>query len=324
MTALLKTTALDVHYPVPHSLGEILTRKPAHFVKAVNQVDFSINEGDTIGIVGESGCGKSTLGRSLLGLEKTTTGSIQFLDKEISELDKEGMKLFRQSAQMIFQDPYASLNPKMTIRKTLTEVLKVHSICSTEHYGDRIEQLLDRVGLSSKIADRLPRTLSGGQCQRIGIARALAVEPKLIIADEAVSALDVSVQAQILNLFLELKQQRNLTLLFISHDLEVVRHVCQRVAVMYLGRIVEMGSVSEVFNNPRHPYTKALLSSRPNVDGPRLMDTKILPGEPPSPMNLPSGCAFHPRCSDALPECALNPKPEVTLHAGTRVACHLD
>ena len=224
---------------------------------------------------------------------------------------------------MIFQDPYASLNPKMTVGDTLREVLKVHTICSPNQYDQHIEALLDRVGLSAKIAERLPRTLSGGQCQRIGIARALAVEPKLIIADEAVSALDVSVQAQILNLFLELKQQRNLTLLFISHDLEVIRHVCQRIAVMYLGRIVEMGTTAEVFENPCHPYTQALLNSRPNVDGPRLIDTEILPGEPPSPLNLPSGCTFHPRCSNALPECSVDPKPELTRLCNTNVACHL-
>lgn len=323
MSALLSVENLRVWYPANRKLGELLKGAERKFVKAVDHVSFDINKGETLGIVGESGCGKSTLGRAMLGLEKITEGNVSFHDDSFSKFNQKKWLAFRQSAQMIFQDPFSSLNPRQTIGAALREVLKVHDICKPNERDDKIKELLFDVGLSPELMERYPGTLSGGQCQRIGIARALALSPDIIVADESVSALDVSVQAQILNLFLELKRKKNLALVFISHDLEVVRHVCEKVIVMYLGRVVETGTIEQVFNAPKHPYTRSLLSARPYVGGPALREMSILAGEPPSPLDLPKGCAFNPRCENVMDVCKTGEMPSLIETEAGCAACHL-
>ncbi len=323
MGAILEARDLRRWYPLQRSLVDMATRADTRYVKAVDGVSFSVASGQSLGIVGESGCGKSTLGRLLLGLDQATTGEVAFRGYDISTLKPRETPKFRRSAQMIFQDPTMSLNPRMTVGAALAEVLKVHDICAPPDRASKVSELLDIVGLPPEIGARLPRTLSGGQCQRVGIARALALEPEIIIADEAVSALDVSIQAQILNLFIQLQRSRNLALVFISHDLEVVRHVCDRVLVMYLGKIVEAGPVAEVFDNPQHPYTRSLISSVPRIDGPGLESMEMLEGEPPSPLNRPEGCPFHPRCSNVMSRCTVGAFPDLHQFGETVFSCHL-
>lgn len=323
MTELLKAHNLERWYAVRRGNGDFFTGSKAKYVKAVDGVSFAVSSGQTLGIVGESGCGKSTLGRVLLGLDTATGGDVTFNGSPISGFSKTQMLRFRRSAQMIFQDPMMSLNPRLSVGAALTEVLAVHNIVPPAQRQDKVVELLRTVGLTPAIASRLPRTLSGGQCQRIGIARALALDPDVVVADEAVSALDVSVQAQILNLFIELQRRRNMALVFISHDLEVVRHICDHVIVMYLGKIVESGPVADIFSNPQHPYTQALISSVPRINGPGLMNMEMLAGEPPSPTNRPDGCAFHPRCSKVMPHCKTGNFPATRTHGASQVACHL-
>ncbi len=287
-------------------------------VKAVDGVSFTINEGETLGLVGESGCGKSTLARTVLLLEEPTGGEIRFQGKTLTKRD--GMEL-RRHAQMVFQDPYSSLPPRMRIGKILAEPLLIHGIVEKADIPERVSQLLQDVGLKPDIVDTLPHELSGGQRQRVGIARALAVQPSLIVADEAVSSLDVSVQAQILNLLKDLQSEHRLAYLFISHDLGVVKYMSHRIAVMYLGQIVELAPTDQLYSRPLHPYTRALMSAVPSVkqgDSRRIR----LAGEPPDPGNPPSGCTFHPRCPLAQPICAEEAPELWEWLPGRLAACH--
>jgi oligopeptide/dipeptide ABC transporter ATP-binding protein len=316
---LLEVEDLHVRFHSAGGAGGRARRRA--LVHAVNGVDLTLDRGETLGLVGETGCGKSTLGRAILRLVPPTSGRIRLDGADIATLQGDALQRFRRRAQMIFQEPHAALNPRMTVQQTLAEVFGVHRLCPAGEVRDRVAALLRSVGLAPEFMGRLPAQLSGGQCQRIGIARSLAVAPELIVADEPVSALDVSVQAQILNLLLELQEQRRLALLFISHDLSVVRHLCQRVAVMYLGRIVETGPTEAVFNAPRHPYTQALIEALPTIAR-RDVPLRPLAGEPPSPLALQPGCPFHLRCPRAMTVCAVAP-PAPRDVDGVAVRCHL-
>lgn len=276
---------------------------PARHLRAVDNVSFELEAGETLGLVGESGCGKSTLGRTIIRLEKKSAGKILLDNEDIANLNGKELRKARRRFQMIFQDPYGSLNPRMTVYTALDEVLSVHTALDRDARKKRISELLEMVGLSSEQIFRYPHQFSGGQRQRIGIARALAVEPELIVADEPVSALDVSVQAQIINLLIEIQRKTGVAFLFIAHDLAVVEHISRRIMVMYLGKIVESGLSSNVTGGSRHPYTKALLSAVPTVDPETKRSRIILPGDVPSPLNPPPGCPFHPRCPIAREKC---------------------
>ncbi|HAA39242.1 MAG TPA: ABC transporter ATP-binding protein [Pseudomonas sp.] len=293
------------------------------WVKAVNGVSLNLAAGETLGLVGESGSGKSTLGRAILHLNPISAGQVLFDGIDMAHGSAIDIARLRQETAMIFQDPYAALNPRHTIGETIAEVLRVQRKVPAERIPARVNELLDLVGLRPELASRKPGALSGGQCQRVGIARALAVEPRLIIADECVAALDVSIQGQIINLLLELQQRMNLAILFIAHDLAIVRRLCDRVAVMYLGKIVEEGPVEAVFTAPRHPYTAALIEAIPEIDPHRPLPTQLLPGEPPSPLNLPTGCAFHPRCRYARTMCSVVLLPTHSQHEH-RYSCVLE
>ena len=317
--ALLKVQNLKKHYPISQGL---LGQTTGH-VKAVDGVSFEIAPGETLGLVGESGCGKTTTGRAILRLIEPTSGDVLFKSQHVTTLNQTKLRKLRRHMQIIFQDPYSSLNPRLTVGGILAEPLKIHKLADKSSRSEHIANLLKTVGLSPDAARRYPHEFSGGQRQRIGIARALAVEPELIIADEPVSALDVSIQAQIVNLLQDLQVQLGLTFLFIAHDLSVVRHISQRVAVMYLGRIVEIADRETLYNNPQHPYTQALLSSVP-VPDPRLKRNRIiLKGDVPNPANVPSGCPFHPRCSDATPDCKQIEPQLLDIDTNHRVACIL-
>jgi len=295
-------------------------------IHAVQDVSFSIEPGETLGLVGESGCGKSTLGRCLLKLIEPTSGEIHFAGNRLSDLSPSEMKPYRRKMQIIFQDPYSSLNPRMTIGSILEEPLIIHRLCKTRSARSaRVEELLNIVGLPTDAATRYPHEFSGGQRQRVGIARALAVEPEFIVCDEPVSALDISIQAQIINLLMDLQEKFHLTYLFISHDLRVVEHISHRVAVMYLGKIVEVGRGDEIYSDPKHPYTKALLSAVPVADPTSVHQRTLLPGEPPQPSNPPSGCPFHPRCPVAIAECSVKVPALLPVKgkAFQQAACHL-
>ena len=294
-------------------------------LRAVDGVTLDVMPGETLGLVGESGCGKSTLGRLFLRLQDPTSGRVFFEGKDITGLSQAALRPLRSNMQIIFQDPYSSLNPRMTVRAALAEALHVHGLAeSASEERDRVAALLQRVGLRPEHMRRYPHEFSGGQRQRIGIARALAVEPRFIVADEPVSALDVSIQAQIVNLLSDLQAELGLSFLFIAHDLHVVEHVSRRVAVMYLGRVVELASSEQIYENPRHPYTKALLSAAPEPDPKAHRKRLILHGDVPSPLDPPTGCAFHPRCPIAEKGLCDREVPALrVIEAGHEVACHL-
>jgi oligopeptide transport system ATP-binding protein len=320
--ALLEVTDLVKHYPVS---GGMFGREVG-VVRAVDGVSFTIRRGETLGLVGESGCGKTTTGRCILQLERPTSGSIRFEGQELTTLGLEALRPVRRRMQVIFQDPYSSLNPRMTVGQIVEEPLAVHKLApDAAARAARVRELLGQVGLLPRYGQRYPHELSGGQRQRVGIARALAMEPSLIICDEPVSALDVSIQAQIINLLEDLQRELGLTYLFIAHDLSVVRHISDRVVVMYLGRIVEVADRQALYETPLHPYTRALLSAVPIPD-PEVeahRERVVLGGEVPSPLRPPPGCAFHPRCPIAVDDCHRS-RPELhEIQPGHRAACHL-
>ena len=315
--SLLEVEDLTKFFPIR---GGVLNRV-VNQVKAVNGVSFTIDRGEVVGLVGESGSGKTTVGRTLLRLEEPTSGKVRFGGTDITGLDRQGMCRFRKRMQIIFQDPYASLNPREKIRTLIGHALALHNIGRPEDREDRIVQLLEQVGLSADYLDRFPHEFSGGQRQRIGIARALAVDPEFVVADEPVSALDVSIQAQVINLLDDLKHQFDLTMLFIAHDLAVVEHICDRVIVMYLGRIMEVAPSRRLYSMPVHPYTKALLSAVPIPEPGRRRERVLLKGDIPSPIDPPSGCVFRTRCPRAISDCAQVVPPLNEVAAGHYVAC---
>jgi len=318
---LVNVRNLKMHFPVTE--GALIPRVVAH-VKAVDGISFTIRKGETLGLVGESGCGKTTTGRCILQLEHATDGEILYEGQNLIDLDRKSMMALRRKIQVIFQDPYSSLNPRMKIGEIIAEPMLVHKIEPDKAARNaRVKELLRLCGLDPRFADRYPHEMSGGQRQRVGIARALSVRPEFIICDEAISALDVSIQAQIINLLEDLRDKFNLTYLFIAHDLSVVRHICHRVAVMYLGKIVELAECDELYNNPLHPYTQALLAAVPVPDPEveRKRAHQIVKGEVPSPINPPSGCVFHPRCRLAVAACAQQIPEFRELRPGHWVAC---
>ncbi len=299
---ILQLSGIQTHFPITRGW---VFKKQIGTVKAVDGVSLTLARGEVLGIVGESGCGKSTLARTILQLIPPTGGTVVLEGKNLTSGSDAEVLAARRHLQMVFQDPYASLNPRMTVYTTLAEPLLVHKVCPPEEVPARVSRLMERVGLAPRFLQKYPHEFSGGQRQRIAIARALALEPRVIIADEPVSALDVSIQAQILNLLAQLVRDMGLTLIFIAHDLSVVKHISDRVAVMYLGKIVELGRATDVIEYPQHPYTRALISAIPEIDPDkaRARNRIILAGDPPSPINPPSGCPFHPRCLYAIEAC---------------------
>jgi oligopeptide transport system ATP-binding protein len=320
-TPLLEVKGLTKYFPIK---GGIFSRE-VNRVHAVDGVSFHINAGETLGMVGESGCGKSTTGRCILRLIEPSSGQVDFNGQNVTTMGHDALREVRRDMQIIFQDPFASLNPRMTVEAIIGEALTIHKLASSaEAYRTRIVSLLETVGLNADHLRRFPHEFSGGQRQRIGIARALAVSPKLIVCDEPVSALDVSIQAQVINLLEDLQVKMGLTYLFIAHDLSVVEHISNRVAVMYLGRVVEIASSRDLYTNPKHPYTEALLSAVPIPDPTAKKKRIVLTGDVPSPVNRPSGCHFHPRCPKATERCKVEEPQLKTVSLLHQAACHLN
>jgi oligopeptide transport system ATP-binding protein len=318
--SILELRDVKTHFPVYRGF---IFKRPSGSVKAVDGVTLNLGRGEVLGLVGESGCGKSTLARTILQLVPTTGGAIVLGGKNLTAATAAEIKTARRDLQMVFQDPYASLNPRMNIFATLAEPLLVHRVCPRQEVPARVAELMKQVGLDPRFMQKYPHEFSGGQRQRIAIARALALQPKVIIADEPVSALDVSIQAQILNLLAQLVRDMDLSLIFIAHDLSVVKHISDRIAVMYLGKIVELGPATDVIERPRHPYTRALVSAipTPDPDAERARQRIMLPGDPPSPINPPAGCAFHPRCQYAQEKCKATTPPLVPAGPNREAAC---
>lgn len=319
---LIKVEKLTKHFPITRG---IIFQKQIGAVQAVDNISFDIREGETLGLVGESGCGKSTTGRTILQLHRATSGKVYYDDVDLTETNDDKMRKYRRDLQIIFQDPYASLNPRMTVGSIIAEPLEVHGIGTKKERRERVKELLALVGLNPYFINRYPHEFSGGQRQRIGVARALALNPKFIVCDEPIAALDVSIQAQVVNLLEELQEQFGLTYLFIAHDLSMVRHIADRTAVMYLGKIVELADRDELYGKPLHPYAQALLSAVPIPDPAKERERKriILEGDVPSPANPPSGCRFHPRCPIAEKICSQEEPEWREVYEDHWVACHL-
>lgn len=319
---LLTVNDLKVHFPIKKGVFS----RTVGYVYAVDGVSLTLKKGETLGIVGESGCGKTTAGMAILHLLKPTSGKIVYQGRNISQIShmsKPELMALKKEIQIIFQDPYSSLNPRMTLRRIIRDPMKLHGMYKNRELDERVDYLMGTVGLSPEQGNRYPHEFSGGQRQRIGIARALSLNPKIIIADEPVSALDVSIQAQIINLMIDLQKKFDLSFIFIAHDLAVVEHACDRIAVMYLGKIVEESTYSDLYHNPKHPYTRALLSAIPVPDPRATRKRTILKGDVPSPRHPPSGCSFHPRCPERMDECDQDEPVQKDIGGGHYVACHL-
>jgi oligopeptide/dipeptide ABC transporter ATP-binding protein len=319
LETLLTVEDLEVHFPIKKGL----LSKTVGFVYAVAGVSITLGKGETLGLVGESGCGKTTTGLATLRLIEPTGGTVRFQDSDITQMDKSQLRALKKEIQIIFQDPYSSLNPRMTVSQILSDPMEIHGVYRGAERHDRIAYLLEKVGLTPEQGRRYPHEFSGGQRQRIGIARALALNPQVIIGDEPVSALDVSIQAQIINLLVDLQKEFHLSYIIIAHDLAVVEHICDRIAVMYLGKIVEMAAYKNVYTDPKHPYTQALLSAIPVPDPKTTRKRMILKGDVPSPINPPSGCAFHPRCSHRMDICDKEIPMLKDIGGNHTVACYL-
>ncbi len=320
---LISAENVRKNFPLPHGFLNRLSGNPPPAVRALNGISFDIHKGEALGIVGESGCGKSTLARCLVRLHDVDDGRILFEGEDISKLKGQARRDFNRRVQIVFQDPYSSLNPRMTVDQILSEALRVHRMRPAKDIPNRITELLDLVRLPADSGERYPHEFSGGQRQRIGIARALAVEPEVLVADELVSALDVSVQAQVVNLLLQLQERLHLTVVFVAHDLRLVRHISHRIAVMYLGKVVEIGLTEDIFSHPRHPYSKALLDAAPEMDPSRRNRSIAARGELPSPINPPQGCLFNTRCPHAFDRC-ITERPELSERTPSHLAaCHL-
>ena len=315
----------EVLFQVEHLKKYFPTSEKDKVVKAVDDISFQVFKGETLGVVGESGCGKSTTGRLVLQLLEPTEGSVRYNDQELTTMKRKDLRPLRKEMQIIFQDPYASLDPRKTVLQILAEPFQIHHPeMSREQIHDEVAKLVEHVGLRPEHIYRYPHEFSGGQRQRVGIARAIALNPEFVVCDEPVSALDVSIQAQVINLMADLKKQFNLTYMFISHDLRIIKHFCDRVMVMYLGNIVEIGSKDAIYSKRRHPYTRALLSAIPNIKNQDHAERILLTGDLPSPVNPPSGCPFHPRCSYCMDICKTEKPCLKTMADGTQVACHLE
>lgn len=320
---LLEVQNLVKSFARPRSILQWVMRRPREVVNAINDVSLSVRRGETLGIVGESGCGKSTLARCLVRLHDVDSGRVTFGTENVLALKGADLQRYNRRVQLVFQDPYSSLNPRLTAGRMLREVIEVHKTRPASEIPARVDELLDLVGLPASSATRYPYEFSGGQRQRLGIARALAIEPECLIADEIVSALDVSIQAQIVNLLIDLQDQLNLTVLFVSHDLRVVRFISHRIAVIYLGSIVEIGDAERIFTKPLHPYTEALLAAAPSMQPGARREVSTASGDAPSPVRLPSGCPFHTRCPHAVERCRVEKPTPATVEDGRIVACHL-
>ena len=322
MEPLLSIRGLRVEFPKGRSIANVVLGQKAMTARAVDDVDLDVYPRETVGLVGESGSGKTTLGRAILGLYKPSAGQVLFSGQDVSKGDAAARQKLHRNLQMVFQNPYSSLNPRMTVAQTIDEALRFHQIVPPPDIPAEIERLLGLVGLPPEIANRYPQALSGGQCQRVGLARAMSVRPGMLVLDEAVAALDVSIQAQVLNLLLDLREAYGLSMIFIAHELSVVRHISHRVAVMYLGKIVEVGRREDIFERPKHPYTQSLLAAVPRLGTAKRKRQAVLQGDVPSPYNIPSGCRFQTRCPSAQAICRTVVPPSIAVSSTHKADCH--